>query len=299
MSTNTNDKKKDIFNAAIYLFSNKGYSSTSVQDIATYCNISKATIYKLFSSKEEILVEIIKYFNNHMLTLMENITLNKSLNPKEKFIKQIYTFLSNSASKKDFTLTLIQNQASFKGSIIEQAFKENKLIILNWLQSCIYSYFGDKIKPIIWDLTYTLMAMIKEFSHIFIMKRVVEKDFNDVATYIVNSIIYIAEKHKDENPLIPIDSLKFLCPTQNFKYDKDFLLTQWKNEIKEIRHTISNSFSLVENKDLTDCLNHLDLEFNKDDRKNFIIESLLLYLNNFSEIETHVNYLKKIWKKLK
>lgn len=91
MSTNTNDKKKGILNAAIYLFSNKGYSSTSVQDIATYCNISKATIYKLFSSKEEILVEIIKYFNNHMLTLMEGITLNQSLSAKERFVEQIYT----------------------------------------------------------------------------------------------------------------------------------------------------------------------------------------------------------------
>lgn len=299
MSTNTNDKKKDILNAAIYLFSNKGYSSTSVQDIATYCNISKATIYKLFSSKEEILVEIIKYFNNHMLTLMESITLNQSLSTKEKFIEQIYTLLTHFATKKDFTLTMIQNQDSFRDSIVEQAFKESKLFLLSWLRNCIYSYFGDEIETVIWDLTYTLMAMIKEFSHIFIMKRVVEKDFKDVAKYIVNSIIYIAEKHKDENPLIPIDSLKFLCPAQDFKYDKDFLLTQWKNEIKEIRHTISNSFSLVENKDLTDSLNYLDLEFNKDDRKNFIIESLLLYLNNFSELETHVSYLKKIWKKLK
>lgn len=299
MSTNTNDKKKGILNAAIYLFSNKGYSSTSVQDIATYCNISKATIYKLFSSKEEILVEIIKYFNNHMLTLMEGITLNQSLSAKEKFVEQIYTLLSHFATKKDFTITLIQNQDSFRDSIVEQAFKESKLFLLSWLRNCIYSYFGDEIETVIWDLTYTLMAMIKEFSHIFIMKRVVEKDFRDVAKYIVNSIIYIAEKHKDEDPLIPIDSLKFLCPAQDFKYDKDFLLTQWKNEIKEIRHTISNSFSLVENKDLTDCLNHLDLEFNKDDRKNFIIEALLLYLNNFVELQTHVNYLKKIWKKLK
>lgn len=59
------DKKIDIIDASIYLFSNKGFASTSVQDIATKCNISKATIYKFFKSKEEILIHIIDYVNKH------------------------------------------------------------------------------------------------------------------------------------------------------------------------------------------------------------------------------------------
>lgn len=299
MGANTNDKKKEIINAAIYLFSDKGYGSTSVQDIAKYCNISKATIYKLFNSKEEILVDIITYFNNNMLVLIENVNSNLTLSPKEKFIEKIYAFFSHFATKKDFALTLVQNESDFKGSIVEQAFTDSKLLFLNWVQDAIYEYFGTGVKEIIWDLTYSLRALINGFAYIFIMKRVIEKDYRDVSEFIVNSIISIANDHIKEEPLIPADSVKFLCSDKNFQYDKDFLISQWKNEIKEIRHTISNSFSLIENAELIESINHLDSEFNKDDKKPFIIDALLLYLNNFAALKTHVNYLRKIWIKVK
>ena len=47
------EKKKHILDASLHLFSLNGYNETSMQDIASYCNISKATIYKFFKSKEK------------------------------------------------------------------------------------------------------------------------------------------------------------------------------------------------------------------------------------------------------
>ena len=46
------EKKKHILDASLHLFSLNGYNETSMQDIASYCNISKATIYNFFKSKE-------------------------------------------------------------------------------------------------------------------------------------------------------------------------------------------------------------------------------------------------------
>lgn len=298
MTVTTNDKKREIMNASIYLFSNKGYSSTSVQDIATYCNISKATIYKLFDSKDLILVEILKYFNNQMIKLMNEIDLNLTLTPRKKFEAKIESLLTHFSTKKDFTLTLIQNENLFKGNLVEETFTESKLILLNWLKESCLDYFGDSVKDTIWDLTYSLRGLLKEFSYIFIMKRVIERDFKEVAKYIVSAISYIAENHNTEDVLIPLNSIKFLCSDKNFQFDEEFLLNEWANEIKEIRHTISNSFSLVENTELLESLKLLDLEFNNE-RKTFLIDALLMYLNKFKELNTHVNYLRKIWIKLK
>lgn len=298
LSINTNEKKKELLNASIYLFSNKGYNTTSVQDIASYCNISKATIYKLFKSKEEILVEIIRYFNNQMGRIIDEVDVNFSFSPKEKFIEKVYSLLSHFASKKDFTLTLIQNEGLFKGSIVEEAFNESKLLLLNTLKDSIIEYFDDSIHPILWDLTYTLRGLIKEFAYIFIMKRVIEKDFKDVAKYIVNSTIYIAKEHMEDEVLIPLDSIKFLCSNTNFQFDKDFLLFEWTNQINDIRHIISNCFNLVENTELIESVNLLELEFNNGKRP-FLIDALLMYISTFEPLITQVNYLKKIWIKIK
>lgn len=298
MALNINQKKKELLNTSIYLFSNKGYSHTSVQDIATYCNISKATIYKLFNSKEEILVEIIKQLNNQMIKLLSDVDVNFKPSSKEKFIEKITILLTQFANKKDFAITLIQNEDLFKNNIVEEVFIESKLLLLNTLKNSCFEYFGNEIENIIWDLTYTLRGLFKEFSYIFITKKVIEKDFREVSEYIVNSITYIKNQHINNKPLIPVESVKFLCSNCNFQFDKEFLLNEWDNQINEIRHIISNTFSLVENSKLLGSLDFLENEFKSEDKKDFLIDSLILYLSKFEAISANVHYLKKIWIKI-
>lgn len=50
------DKKTDILLAARKLFSEKDFTSVSMQAIAEECKMSKASIYKLFQSKEDLLL---------------------------------------------------------------------------------------------------------------------------------------------------------------------------------------------------------------------------------------------------
>ncbi len=50
------DRKKAVLKAGGQLFAERGYFATTVQDIAEQCNMSKASIYKMFESKEDILI---------------------------------------------------------------------------------------------------------------------------------------------------------------------------------------------------------------------------------------------------
>mgnify|MGYP002521377708 CR=1 FL=1 len=55
--------KQEIFDAALNLFSTKGYEATSVSEIAEAVGIKKASLYSHFASKQEILdslIEILK-----------------------------------------------------------------------------------------------------------------------------------------------------------------------------------------------------------------------------------------------
>lgn len=49
------ERRSDILNAARKLFNTKGYENTTIQDVMSYLDIAKGTIYHYFKSKEELL----------------------------------------------------------------------------------------------------------------------------------------------------------------------------------------------------------------------------------------------------
>jgi len=50
----------NILGSALELFAEKGYHSTTIQDIATAVGISRATLYQYFESKEQLFVELLE-----------------------------------------------------------------------------------------------------------------------------------------------------------------------------------------------------------------------------------------------
>jgi len=59
--------KERIFDTAIALIAKNGFESVSMRDIATEAGIKVSSIYNHFTSKEEILDTIYKYFSMHRL----------------------------------------------------------------------------------------------------------------------------------------------------------------------------------------------------------------------------------------
>lgn len=62
MKTQTKDK---IFDTALDLFSKKGYDSVSVRTIASELGIKESSIYNHYSSKKDILMSILNYFEEY------------------------------------------------------------------------------------------------------------------------------------------------------------------------------------------------------------------------------------------
>lgn len=70
---NSKTKKQIIFEAAALLFRDKGYSATSMRDLAEQVNLKASSLYNHIGSKEEILREICfanaGHFNQGMATV--------------------------------------------------------------------------------------------------------------------------------------------------------------------------------------------------------------------------------------
>lgn len=62
MKTQTKDK---IFDTALDLFSKRGYDSVSVRTIASEVGIKESSIYNHYSSKKDILMSILNYFEEY------------------------------------------------------------------------------------------------------------------------------------------------------------------------------------------------------------------------------------------
>jgi TetR/AcrR family fatty acid metabolism transcriptional regulator len=60
------EKKDQIIDAAIREFARKGFSKTTINDIANAAGIGKGTVYEYFSNKEEIVHETFRFFMHSM-----------------------------------------------------------------------------------------------------------------------------------------------------------------------------------------------------------------------------------------
>jgi len=82
-------KKNDILEASKKLFAEKGFSLTTVNEIAKESAFSKATIYHYFKSKGEIFMEIIKKEHQKFMDKIESI-----VNSEKKCEEKIKTVIN-------------------------------------------------------------------------------------------------------------------------------------------------------------------------------------------------------------
>ncbi|MCX7943757.1 MAG: TetR family transcriptional regulator [Deltaproteobacteria bacterium] len=83
-STDKNVKQR-ILRCAELLFTEKGYSNTSVRDVCRYANANIALVNYYFNSKEELYKELIKSKTKPIIKKLKEVCDNKEIAPKEKF----------------------------------------------------------------------------------------------------------------------------------------------------------------------------------------------------------------------
>ena len=120
------DTKQEILKTALKLFSAKGYESTSVAEIADAVGIRKASLYSHFTSKKEILDELVQeglvQYNRHsifanadwddptFISNIQNITPDEALQMITGHIRYILHDPWVSSSRKMLTIEQFQNK---------------------------------------------------------------------------------------------------------------------------------------------------------------------------------------------
>ncbi len=105
------------------LFANEGYSSTSIDDIASKCNITKAAIYYHFKNKNELYVYILKSNFSLLGDAVEDAVDSKS-DTKEMFVAYVMAIAKQFAQNKYIASLLMREMANGAKDMPTDALKQ-------------------------------------------------------------------------------------------------------------------------------------------------------------------------------
>lgn len=133
--------KEEILKESIKLFKIRGYSNTSMANMAEACGLIKGSIYHHFKSKEEIGLESLKYIHDYFNKEIFSIAFRSDLSDKEKiklFISKTDDYFLHSEGG-----CLLGNLA-LEASSLNLDFKEEiKLYFTDW-ENALIKIFENK-----------------------------------------------------------------------------------------------------------------------------------------------------------
>lgn len=280
-------KRKLIIETATTIFAEKGYHTTSVQEIAEKCSMSKASLYKLFTSKEDLFIAVFEYHQNIMFEKASTYSFDPSLTPKELLIKQLCTQIEDFIDRKDFIMMQIKEIPVTENNKLKDMLIKVRSRIVLWQKNMLIGAYGDEIEPYIWDLTITLHGILKEYilqasEH----KHVDRHAALEIATYIVDRLDIISRDLicARPKPLFTEEILK------SFPSHSDHIY----NHLNKIARYIQNLEDQTHREKLANSLEMLKKELNTTQQRVFLIEALLHYFKQEEQLKMTIIELQSL-----
>lgn len=284
-------KRKEIIESAIKLIAKRGYHVTSVQDIVNECGISKGAFYNYFSSKEELYVEIFKYYFDSIKSRMAEIEKEK-ISPRERMIKQIHVPFEQVKGNKDSLVIFLREHNFSNQKEIKEYMKKAITQLYQWYRKSLLAVYGHKIHPYIGDIIFVLEGIRKNFMTAILFHQM-EIDTERVAKFIMNRADELVSAFENgEQPLI--DESEFL---------KEYLQetpVQSKEMVEEARHLLLEMKNLLPSlknkhkKQLEEVINILLKEIEKKELDTIVFQGVLANLKIAKEFDLYREKLAKI-----
>ncbi|SES08797.1 TetR/AcrR family transcriptional regulator [Psychrobacillus sp. OK032] len=158
-----NTKKRNILEAAQRLFIEKGFRSTTVNDIIEEAKVSKGTFYNYFSSKNECIIAILENARKETVIKRKEIHTQQNASDVHILTKQLSIRLTVYEEHNLFPLfaSIINSQDVGLRDLI----KRNYIEEINWLSNRLIDVFGEQTKNVATDCAVLALGMIQQLQH--------------------------------------------------------------------------------------------------------------------------------------
>ncbi|AHC19512.1 MULTISPECIES: TetR/AcrR family transcriptional regulator [Paenibacillus] len=151
---------EDIIYAALSLFSEKGYDATSVDEIARKSGMVKASFYKYFQSKEELLLGTIVLIEKLLDADIKELYLKHQLPSREK-LRQLYLIaLGRIYKNKVHLLVYSVPLIGSKEEKIAQAIDRVEHYLSNVMVDFLIDAYGQSIRDYAHDINFVIKSII-------------------------------------------------------------------------------------------------------------------------------------------
>ncbi|MFJ5964611.1 TetR/AcrR family transcriptional regulator [Bacillus sp. NPDC093026] len=275
-------KEKMIIEAGMKLFASKGYNTTSVQEIADECHISKGAFYLYFKSKEALLISILHYYYDKVFTRIHEVQTEGGT-PKDAYRKQLTVYYDNILQQKDFIKMQLSDRALPINEETQQLAKQIRLATIQLHIDNIKRVYGDLAIPYMTDLCLTIEGM----SHVY-FELAILYDFKLEADKLATTMIHRIDdlmggmmKRKDI-PLISIDQAsEWFGPIYEHSFDP---LTE--SLLKELTELAETHYEVKNEPDLFEALDILENELNKQKPRQVIVKGMLYQLKMYTPLQS-------------
>lgn len=120
------ERREEIFNAAKTVFAKKGFSQTTMEEVAERAKLSKGAIYLYFKSKEDLLISLIENYLDKLTILIKNIAESKK-SPFEKINNIVMQILSYLQMNKEFTCIFSPERGEFLHKMQKKTVRDRTL----------------------------------------------------------------------------------------------------------------------------------------------------------------------------
>ncbi|MGF7049017.1 AcrR family transcriptional regulator [Paenibacillus sp. DS2015] len=285
--------KRKILDSAMRFFLDRGYLATSIQNIADDCGVAKGSVYNFFSSKEDLLIEVLMLQQGRMTEQIQNIREDQTLSLREVFIRetecQIEFFLNN-----NFIMQELKKLTVPDGKIAPFLLRL-RANLLKYNRESLIRVFGEEIEPHIWDLVIIYNGIVREFIFLSIFE---SKSLNtqEMAVFIVQSIEDMASNMqvKDRPPLLQdSDMTEYLqCALQGESISD---ITRIFELIQRLISTIKElSITNSEKKELQEATLLIQEELKCEHPKLILIRALISFLEKEHGLKDILRQLEKL-----
>lgn len=294
MINKTDDKKQHILKTAMMLFSAKGSSATSMQEIAEACGISKGSIYLHFKSKEELEQSLFMYCYQMLQEHLIQVEQESDLTPKGKMIRQLEVSLDLVLELRGFLIMQLREWLK-----TGELYREPELIqstnatLLRYSKTTLVTVYGEEITPYIADLLMIVQGMLGTYIRI-LFDPAIEISTYRMASYLVDMLDISADRFLKDQPE-PLISEEILmgwgspknCPIQPQRHPLLVI-----REMKELITLLTLDPEI--HRKAIDSLVILEKEMLEIQPRYVILLGMIANLNSIPEIEVPLQELQRL-----
>lgn len=286
-------KKEYILEISTSLFLENGFQRTSIQDIAEVCNMSKATIYKHFQSKEELGIYVTRYLFEQLLLKMQENKNDSRLCYREKLENNIVLQIENTRNRNYFIDALFfcfspEQREKYLPMINHVKFKG----FLSLVEDISYAFPLEKMETS-WELGLNLFGIVKEISFLD-QGNTIKLDPHRIAAFAVDSLEAVAKQRMGKMPLFTMERIESLKKYFENGGEKFKPISERNQILKKIREEIEKASPQECKEAMTEVLNHLEHEYRKPVPKKYMIDSFCLYLGQYALLKKNIEELNQL-----